>query len=692
MSLYRTDPVFNAWDKASGISINENQITDLDHFTTADETDPEFGKWNKTSGIKITESQITDLDHFTTTDETDPIYTAWNKSTGISITESQITDLDHFTNADESDPVFNNSVAENIKAYDTTQWANKVETETDPVYTAWNKSTGISITESQITDLDHFTNADETDPVFNNSVAENITAFDTTYWSSAKTILADTDNDTKIQVEKSADEDIIRFELAGVEKMTLNNNSLRLHSSTKSLIIGDHAGDSIKGFEVDNTFIGYKSGANTSYSSASAWRAVRNTFIGTEAGYSNTIGYSNSFVGYYSGYNNTTAGRNSFLGGFSGRSNTTGDHNCFLGYASGVDNTTGNYNTFSGAYSGANNTLGLGNVCMGMYSNRYNEEGSNNVIIGYSAGKGTSSHSKSGNIFIGYQAGFNDTTDNKLYIENSNSSSPLIYGDFSTNLVRVNGTLDVNNAYQFPATDGTNGQVMTTDGSGAISWTTNSPDVDQIIEGNSKIEVTDAGTGTIAFDIDGTEKWIMNGSAFEPKNTGGSVFIGEGAGLGDDLSNNYNVAVGSHTLKYNTTGNLNTADGYASLHYNTTGSYNIGIGAYANYSNRTGSSNTIIGYQAGKGSYTHNKSGNIFLGHKSGFYEYGDNKLYIANSATTTPLIYGDFATDKVTINDVLKLAPRTSAPSNPSEGELYVNSTNHHIYCYLNGSWSQLD
>jgi hypothetical protein len=39
--------------------------------------------------------------------------------------------------------------------------------ETDPVFSAWDKSTGVFITESQITDLDHFTNSDETDPNVN---------------------------------------------------------------------------------------------------------------------------------------------------------------------------------------------------------------------------------------------------------------------------------------------------------------------------------------------------------------------------------------------------------------------------------------------------------------------------------------------------------------------------------------------
>jgi len=63
--------------------------------------------------------------------ETDPIFGAWNKSTGISITESQISDLNHFTNADETDPVFNASVASGITATDTTNWNNKLDTEVD---------------------------------------------------------------------------------------------------------------------------------------------------------------------------------------------------------------------------------------------------------------------------------------------------------------------------------------------------------------------------------------------------------------------------------------------------------------------------------------------------------------------------------------------------------------------------------
>ncbi|MDD3860465.1 MAG: FISUMP domain-containing protein [Bacteroidales bacterium] len=100
--ITETDPVFNAWDKSTGISITESQISDLDHFTTADEIDPVFGAWDKSTGISITESQISDLGNYIET-ETDPEFGAWDKSTGISITESQISDLGIYLET-ETDP------------------------------------------------------------------------------------------------------------------------------------------------------------------------------------------------------------------------------------------------------------------------------------------------------------------------------------------------------------------------------------------------------------------------------------------------------------------------------------------------------------------------------------------------------------------------------------------------------------
>ena len=48
---------------------------------------------------------------------------------------------------------------------------------------------------------------------------------------------------------------------------------------------------------------------------------------------------------------------------------------------------------------------------------------------------------------------------------------------------------------------------------------------------------------------------------------------------------------------------------------------------------------------------------NIFIGNGAGLKEEGNNKLYIANSSTETPLIKGDFLKDKVTLHDCLNIS-----------------------------------
>jgi len=115
--------------------------------------------------------------------ETDPVFGA-SVASGITGTDTTYWNnkLDSYN---ETDPVFGASVASGITGTDTTYWNNKLDSynETDPVFSAWDKSTGISITESQISDLDHFTTADETDPVYVASVASGITATDTTSWN-----------------------------------------------------------------------------------------------------------------------------------------------------------------------------------------------------------------------------------------------------------------------------------------------------------------------------------------------------------------------------------------------------------------------------------------------------------------------------------------------------------------------------
>jgi len=171
-----------------------------------------------------------------------------------------------------------------------------------------------------------------------------------------------------------------------------------------------------------NTFLGYYAGTyNTTGSS--------NTFIGSDAGHSNTTGSYNTFLGLYAGYSNITGNFNTYLGNYAGYSNTAGYQNTLLGYGAGYFNTTGYSNTFLGLYAGYHNTTGSQNNFLGM------EAGYSNTT-GY------------GNVFLGHSAGSNETGSNKLYIDNSNTPIPLIYGEFDNRILTINGNLEVIGPYQ----------------------------------------------------------------------------------------------------------------------------------------------------------------------------------------------------------------------------------------------------
>ena len=106
----------------------------------------------------------------------------------------------------------------------------------------------------------------------------------------------------------------------------------------------------------------------------------------------------------------------------------------------------------------------------------------------------------------------------------------------------------------------------------------------------------------------------------------------------DITTGDANTVVGYESGKLITTGNFNTAFGSESLTALIGGSNNTAIGYRAGYTNQTGSGNVFIGNEAGPG------SGNV------------SNKLFIGNASGNTPLIYGDFSNNIVTINDNLAI------------------------------------
>ena len=229
----------------------------------------------------------------------------------------------------------------------------------------------------------------------------------------------------------------------------------------QNIFIGDHAGFSNN--SNTNIFIGTQAGYmnktgfgsiiigdNAGYNS----NGSRNIFIGRNAGKENASGMDNVYIGSFSGDHISGAQFNTFVGVESGNFATGGWNNVYLGHRAGYVNN-GNNNVIAGDLAGSNDQIYAGDpssytnsVFIGASSGSMQQSGTSNTYIGTYAGR--LNLTGSGNVFLGYQAGQNELGSNKLYISNSNTTTPLIYGEFSYGdpvyqKVRINGKLEVAN-------------------------------------------------------------------------------------------------------------------------------------------------------------------------------------------------------------------------------------------------------
>lgn len=266
-----------------------------------------------------------------------------------------------------------------------------------------------------------------------------------------------------------------------------------------------------------NVAIGHESmfGSGTAFNNSTAvgWHALfgnsgsNNTAVGYNALQGNLASTGNTAVGS-SALGIVTGANNTALGTFAGAENQTGTANTFVGFEAGRYNTfAARDNAFFGYQAGLFST-GSYNTALGSNTLKANFATSNNVAIGYNA---LTANQGSGNIAIGYNAGATETGSNKLYIENSNanSSNALIYGEFDTNIARINGTLQINNpanpnGYALPNVRGTNGQILQTDGAGGTSWVTNAANSLSVVRVrlSANQALTDTGWQKVSFNTE----------------------------------------------------------------------------------------------------------------------------------------------------------------------------------------------
>lgn len=345
-----------------------------------------------------------------------------------------------------------------------------------------------------------------------------------------------------------------------------------------------------------------------------------NTALGFESLLNNFTGISNSAFGANSLFSNTNGSRNTANGRFALYANTIYNDNTATGYAALYSSNGGLYNTANGAFSLYSNTIGNFNTANGysalslntsgnyntangVFSLNYNSIGEYNTANGYqSLYFNTTGHRNTAN---GASALNSNTTG---YRNTANGYRSLYLNDYGYDNT-------ANGAFALLRNEG--GSNNTANGAYALS---------NGILGNNNTAIGayahSSGTGN-----DNTASGVY------------SLFVGSG---------DYNTANGAYAL-YSNTSTLNTAIGAYTLYSNTSGHSNFAGGYDALRLNTTGMTNTAIGTNSLKNNVV--GSGNIAIGYQSGENELGSNKLYIENSNSTTPLIYGEFDNDLIKIN-----------------------------------------
>ena len=306
----------------------------------------------------------------------------------------------------------------------------------------------------------------------------------------------------------------------------------------------------------------------------------------------------------------------------------SGGHSTFLGWLAGDASTTGVSNSYLGSLAGFLNSTGNNNVFVGRQAGR-NSSGSQNVFVGRDAGYHTFGDY---NVLVGFNAGYSELGSHKLYIANSATPSPLIYGEFDNSWLKVNGRLT--------PTEG----ITDADGDTRIQ-VEESPDEDIIrldVAGTEALKIRKNSGGETMVELpDNSSSTYFGLNAGQASTTGvQNTFIGQSAGQ-STTNGTGNTTVGTNAGRDNISGNFNTYVGF-----------NTGR-------NSTGTDNTFVGKQAG---FNAVGDDNVFLGKMAGSNEPGSHKLYIANSSTSFPLIYGEFDNQVVGIHGSLGIG--TSSPT----------------------------
>ncbi len=393
----------------------------------------------------------------------------------------------------------------------------------------------------------------------------------------------------------------------------------------------------------DNAAIGYKSlwknqdGNDNTAVGSEALSYNKGNFGSTAIGYCAMSRADNRITGIFTA--NTAIGWMALYGGGTYAASNIGTYNTAVGTSSLRNNIDGGSNTAIGFSSMLNNSSGFVNVAIGNNSLSRNRANYGSVAVGFYAlmyADDRTSGRQTDNTAIGYYAlAGSSTASNNSGMKNTAVGSETL----------LNNTTGCNNTAV-----------------GSQSLKSNETGSRNVAVGSSSLEKSSAGHDNVSIGANALEdntNGILNTavgsySLHSNKSKQGSVAVGYKAMYYADNSTateeTHNTAVGSFALQGSTTssdntGKYNTALGSGASVDNTSGGFNTSVGTWALRQNTNGNYNTAIGYGAG---FSCSGSGNVFIGHKAAYNVTGDSMLYISNSGSSVPLIFGNFVNERL--------------------------------------------
>ena len=289
--------------------------------------------------------------------------------------------------------------------------------------------------------------------------------------------------------------------------------------------------------------------------------------------------YNNTAIGNFaftssSGSNNTAIGTNAIRQGDGG----SGDENTAVGTAALTNAQAGNRNTAVGAFT-MTQAVGSENTAVGNQAGMNIRTGSYNTFLGSGTGINLEENGSINNT-TAIGNGAKVASSNTIQLGNSAITDVVTSGKITTGAITI------------PNVDGDAGQVLSTDGSGIVSWITPST-----ASSSTFVDLTSnqniGGVKNFSNDIKINGLLIGKGTGNGDQNLAVGTSLGTGTGY-----RNTGIGVAALNSFSGTSFGNNTGVGYFSMVGLTTGYGNTSIGAETMFNVGSNDNNTAIGNQS----------------------------------------------------------------------------------------------